>query len=247
MEKFFVDNSQVFNEYIHIGKEDANHIKKVLRKRVEDKICITVNQEKTFLCKIEQFDNDAVICKIIEQIFENTETTVNITLFQCIAKYDKMDDIIQKATQLGVKDIYPVISDRVVVKLDEQTKIKKVDRWNKIAQEASKQCKRTIIPNVENVIFLTNICNLIPKYDIILLAYENESIALKQVLQKCARKKLQNIGIIIGPEGGFETNEVSELVKYDNVYSISLGNRILRTETASIVLVSNILYELGEV
>ncbi len=246
MEKFFVDSTQVFNDNIHISKEDSRHIQKVLRKRIGDRIYITINQSSTFLCEIISFDNGIVICQKIEQVLENTETNINISLFQCIAKYEKMDDIIQKATQLGVKEVYPVISNRVVVKLDEQTKIKKVQRWSKIAQEASKQCKRMTIPKVENVIFLTNICNYAQKYDIILLAYENDKTNLKEILQSCKQENVKNIGVVIGPEGGFDIEEVDELLNCENICSVSLGNRILRTETASIALISNILYEFGE-
>lgn len=246
MKKFFVNNSQVNGDYIHIGKEDSKHIQKVLRKKLSDNIYITVDEADTFLCEISQFDNNVVICKKMEPIQQNTETSINVDLFQCIAKYEKMDDIVQKATQLGIKEVYPVISNRVIVKLDEQNKIKKVQRWTKIAQEASKQCKRTAIPKVQNVINLTNICNYASKYDIILLAYENDKTNLKDILQTCKKENTKNIGVIIGPEGGFEQDEIDELLKCDNICCISLGNRILRTETASIVLISNILYEFGE-
>lgn len=246
MEKFFVDTEQLIGGNIHIGNEDAKHIKKVLRKKVGDNICITVNQSQTFLCEIKELNDESVVCNILDEIIENNETKIDITLFQCIAKYDKMDDIVQKATQLGVKEIYPVVSNRVVVKLDDETKIKKVERWSKIAQEASKQSRRTVIPRVENVIFLTNICNYLSKYDIILLAYENDKTNLKEILQGCNDEKVKTIGVIIGPEGGFDMEEVDSLLSYDNICSVSLGNRILRTETASIFLISNILYEFGE-
>lgn len=247
MEKFFTNSSQVKDNNIHIDGEDSKHIIKVLRKRIGENIYITVDQSKTYICKIESFDNDIVKCNIVEEIQENMETDINITLFQCIAKYEKMDDIIQKATQLGVRNVYPVISNRVVVKLDEKTSQKKVERWAKIALEASKQCKRTVIPNIENVISLINICNLASKYDIILLAYENDTNSLKNILKTCKEKEVKNIGVIIGAEGGFDEKEVEELLKCDNIYSVSLGNRILRTETASIFLISNILYEFDEI
>lgn len=154
-----------------------------------------------------------------------------------------MDYIFQKATEIGVKQIYPVVSNRVIVKLDDNTATKKVERWNKIVYEASKQSKRTIIPKVENVIFLKDICNLCTNYDIILLAYEEDNTNLKEILKECKKNKFKNIGIIIGPEGGFDISEV-ELLKCDKIVSVSLGKRILRTETASLALLSNIFYEL---
>ena len=246
MEKFFINTSQIINNNIIIKNEDAKHIAKVLRKKVNDEIYVTDEEKNTYLCKIILFEDHDVVCEISGKLNINTESNIDITLFQCIAKYDKMDYIFQKATEIGVKQIYPVVSNRVVVKLDDKTMTKKVDRWNKIVYEASKQSQRTIIPNVENIIFLKDICNLCTNYDIILLAYEQDNTNLKEILKKCKKNEFKNIGIIIGPEGGFDISEV-ELLKCDKIVPVSLGKRILRTETASLALLSNIFYELEDI
>ncbi|MBE5822184.1 MAG: 16S rRNA (uracil(1498)-N(3))-methyltransferase [Clostridiales bacterium] len=246
MLKFFVKNEQVNEEIIEIIGQDAKHMQKVLRLEVGEILNITDESRNTYKCSIVEFKDEKVICNILENVEEDNENKINISLFQCLAKFDKMDYIIQKATELGIYDVYPVSSKRVVVKLDEKGKVKKVERWQAISKEAAKQCKRTYIPEIKNVIFLKDICNLVPKYDIILVAYENDKSSLKKVLQEM-KQNIQNIGIVIGPEGGFDESEIKLLNQYENVYLVSLGNRILRTETASISLISNILYEFDEI
>lgn len=245
MLKFFVDKEQINDDNIIIAGQDAIHIKKVLRLKKDTLINISDNKKNTYECKIEEIKNDEIKCKIIEKKEEDNENSINITLFQGIAKFDKMDYIIQKATELGINIFYPTITKRTVVKLDDKSKEKKVQRWQQIANEASKQCKRTCIPKIENVIFLKDICNLVSSYDIILLAYEKDNNCLKNILTNINRN-IKDIAVIIGPEGGFEEDEIDMLLKYKNINSISLGKRILRTETASILLISNILYEFNE-
>lgn len=246
MLKFFVKNKQVNEEIIEIIGQDAKHMQKVLRLEVGEILNITDEERNTYKCSIVEFCDEKVLCNILENVEEDNENKINISLFQCLAKFDKMDYIIQKATELGIYEIYPVSSRRVVVKLDEKGKAKKVERWQTISKEAAKQCKRTYIPEIKNVIFLKDICNLVPKYDIILVAYENDKSSLKKVLKEM-KPNIQNIGIVIGPEGGFDESEIELLNQYENVYLVSLGNRILRTETASISLISNILYEFDEI
>lgn len=246
MLKFFVNNEQIDKGIVEIIGQDAKHMKKVLRLNVGEILNITDENRSTYKCEIKEFKDDKVLCNILEKIEEDNENRINITLFQCLAKFDKMDYIIQKATELGVYEVYPVISNRVIVKLDEKGKAKKVERWQAISKEASKQCKRTYIPEIKNVIFLKDICNLVPKYDIILVAYENNKNSLKEVLRQLNRD-IKSVGIVIGPEGGFEETEIQSLTKYENIHIVSLGNRILRTETASISLISNILYEFDEI
>lgn len=245
MLKFFVNKEQVVNDNINIIGQDAIHIKKVLRLKNDTLINISDNEKNTYECVIQEINDEQIKCRILSKKEENNENNINITLFQGIAKFDKMDYIVQKATELGINSFYPTITKRTVVKLDDKSKDKKVQRWQIIANEASKQCKRTCIPKIENVIFLKDICNLVSTYDIILLAYENDNNYLKNILKKI-NKEISNIAVIIGPEGGFEQEEVDMLLKNNNIYSISLGKRILRTETASILLISNILYEFNE-
>ena len=243
MYKFFIQNSQIQNNQVIINGEDVNHIKNVLRLNKKEKI-IVCNKEtcKSYIAELDSITKEEVICNIVEEKLVSTEPAVNIDLFQGLPKSDKMEHIIQKTTELGVKHIYPVIMERCVVKIDKKDESKKIVRWQKIAESAAKQSKRDFIPKVENIINLENICKILPKYDIILLAYENEdSNTLKQELQKI-KKQNANIGVVVGPEGGFTKNEVN-ILETAGAKCVTLGKRILRTETAPIVLLSNIIYE----
>ena len=243
MYKFFIQNSQIQNNQVKINGEDVNHIKNVLRLNKKEKI-IVCNKEtcKSYIAELDSITKEEVICNIVEEKLVSTEPAVNIDLFQGLPKSDKMEHIIQKTTELGVKHIYPVIMERCVVKIDKKDESKKIVRWQKIAESAAKQSKRDFIPKVENIINLENICKILPKYDIILLAYENEdSNTLKQELQKI-KKQNANIGVVVGPEGGFTKNEVN-ILETAGAKCVTLGKRILRTETAPIVLLSNIIYE----
>lgn len=252
MYKFFVPNTQIKENEIYITGTDVNHISNVLRLKLNDKILISskdANQEieKTYVSQIIKFSKDSVVCKIIDIVAKSVESNINIDLFQGLPKADKMEYIIQKTTELGVKKIIPVNMSRCVVKIDNKSEGKKITRWQKIAEVAAKQSKRDVIPKIENILKIEDICKNIDKYDIILLAYENESnITLKDELLTLKKninsdKKL-NIGIVIGPEGGLSDIEVDKLIKA-NAKCVSLGKRILRTETAPIVMISDIIYE----
>ena len=244
MYKFFVSNNQIRDKEVNIIGEDVNHIKNVLRLNLDEKI-IVCNKDtaKSYIATIMNISKEKVMCNIIEENASTTETTVNIDLFQGLPKSDKMEYIIQKTTELGVKHIYPVSLERCVVKIDKKDENKKISRWQKIAESAAKQSKRDFIPIVENIINFENICKSISKYDIILLAYENEeSNTIKQELQKIQKKENANIGVVIGPEGGFTEKEVKALISA-GAKCVTLGKRILRTETAPIVMLSDIVYE----
>lgn len=244
MYKFFISQKQIDGETATITGEDVNHIVNVLRLKQPDKIILCNKDEgKSYISEIMQIEKSYIICKILEMVSETTESNVNIDLFQGLPKSDKMEYIIQKTTEIGVKNIYPVNFERCIVKLDSKSEAKKIDRWQKIAEVASKQSKRDIIPNINNVINIKNICQNAKKYDIILIAYENEDkITIKDVLKSLDKSKKINIGIVIGPEGGLSENEVAELMEA-GAKSVSLGKRILRTETAPLVMISDIIYE----
>ena len=248
MPKFFVKEEQVKNNRIIIKNEDVNHIKNVLRMKKGDElqICITPLGEN-YRAKIFLLDKNEIECDIIEKINETTESNINITIFQGIPKFEKMELIIQKNTEIGVKKIVPVTMERTVVKLNSKDMSKKIERWNKIAEIAAKQSGRDVIPKVENII-KTNEVAQFDNFDIVLVAYEGEkNIKLKDELLnlKKQNKEEYNIAIIIGPEGGISYNEIEEF-KGNNFKFISLGKRILRTETAGFVMTSNILYELED-
>ena len=180
----------------------------------------------------------------MENLRSNVETDIKVTIFQGLPKADKMEYIIQKSVELGAYDITPVEMKRCIVKLNEKDKEKKIQRWQKIAEVAAKQCKRDIIPKINNITNVKLICNIIQNYDIILVAYEKEKErTLKSELKKVKEYNQKNIGIIIGPEGGLDEDDV-KLLEESGAKVITLGNRILRTETVALNVLSNIMYEL---
>lgn len=245
MSKFFVKENQINNDKIHILGEDVNHIANVLRMKKEDEVQIC-NQEtgENYITKIISFSKDEIECEIVKKIIETVESNVDITLFQGIPKFDKMELIIQKNTEVGVKKIVPVLMERIVVKLDEKTASKKIERWQKIAEVAAKQSMRDIIPEIGNIVKLKDITK--QDYDVVLVAYENEEKnMLKQELKKLQGKDRYKIAIVIGPEGGISEKEI-EILKNMGTSFVSLGKRILRTETAGIVMSGNIMYELED-
>ena len=247
MPKFFVNEEQLNGEKIKIIGKDVNHIKNVLRKKVGNEltICSTSNG-KDFLCEITKIEEELITCKIKEILENNVEPDVEVTIMQGIPKADKMELIIQKSVELGVYDIIPIEMKRCVAKLNKKDSYKKIERWQKIAEVAAKQSGRNKIPNIKQVIDLKNVCNLLNKYDIVLLAYENEKEnTLKQVLNqlKEKHKEYKKIAVIIGPEGGIDPEEVN-ILQESGAITITLGKRILRTETVALSVLSIIMYEL---
>lgn len=246
MPKFFIKQNQIQNNKITIIGTDVNHIVNVLRLKVNDKIKVC-NEENTdnYIAQIIEINKENVICNILEKLDLNTEANIHINIFQGLPKIDKMELIIQKCTELGVKEITPVEMKRCVVKLDEKSADTKVARWRKIAEVAAKQSGRDSICKINNVINIKNICNICKDYDIVLVPYENEeNITLKEVLNNIP-KSTSKIGMVIGPEGGFEKQEIEYLIE-NNCKIVTLGKRILRTETVSIAVSSVILYELSD-
>lgn len=249
MPKFFVKENQIKNNKIEIIGEDVNHIINVLRMRNGEilKVCNRDTGEN-YLVKIINAQSNSIICDIQEKINDTAESNINITLYQGLPKFEKMELIIQKNTEVGVNEIVPVVMERTVVKLDEKQSNKKLERWQKIAEIASKQSQRDRIPKVDNVIkmkFMYEKLNL-EEYDAILVAYENEKKTLLKEELKKLQKAEQNeykIAIIIGPEGGIAEGEIEMLQKI-GAKCVSLGKRILRTETAGIIMAGNIFYEL---
>ncbi len=232
MFNFFSDeNMRQGNSYLITGS-DYNHIKNVLRMNIGDKFLVSENG-KSHLCVIEKIENDTVIAKITEENYNDTSLGINIFLFQGLPKADKMELIIQKCVELGVTGIIPVEMANCVVKLEEKKKASKVARWQAISESAAKQSKRNIIPKIYDVMTYKNAIKMAEELDIIIVPYENEKgmTATKETLKKL--KKGMNIGIIIGAEGGFSEKEI-ETAKELGADIVSLGKRILRTETAAI-------------
>ena len=246
MSKFFVESHQINDNKIKIIGEDVNHIKNVLRLTInnEIKIC-NKDTSQNYICIIQEIDRDYIICEIIHNVHETVESNIDITIYQGIPKSDKMDLIIQKATELGANRFVPVSMKRCIVKISPKDESKKLDRWQKIAEVAAKQSGRDIVPKIESIISIEEIGSKIKDYDLFFVAYELEKdIMLKQVLKEFKNKASSlKIGFLIGPEGGLDESEVNYL-KNNNAKIVSLGKRILRTETVALSVTSIIMYEL---
>ena len=244
MPRFFVKTEQIRESKIIIIGEDVKHIKNVLRKQIGENIEIC-NQEtgKTYKCEILELKEQEVISNIIEEM-TSTEDKIKVDIYQGLPKADKMELIIQKSIELGVNAIIPVEMKRCVVKLDSKSEAKKIERWQKIAESAAKQSGRNTVPEIRRIIKIQDIAELKNFYDSIIVCYENEKENyIKNELIKLKNKEQINIAIVIGPEGGLEEKDV-EYLKENGAVIVTLGNRILRTETVALNLLSIIMYEL---
>ncbi|MEG0839668.1 MAG: 16S rRNA (uracil(1498)-N(3))-methyltransferase [Hydrogenoanaerobacterium sp.] len=239
MPRFFVDT--VFGDTITISGNDAAHIRRVLRMNIGDKlvVCSTATDTEYF-CKIKEFTSDTVLLTADSAQQTASEPSVRVKLFQALPKADKMETIIQKAVELGVYEITPVITRRCVSRPDEKSLIKKEARWQKIAEEASKQCGRGIIPNIQHTLEYEAALKELAKSPLSVLFYELGGSSLKALLQDCPNE----VSIIIGAEGGFDEAEVLR-ANAEGIKTASLGKRILRCETAPLCALSAIMYETG--
>lgn len=246
MRKFFVNSNQISNGKIEIINEDVNHIKNVLRLEIGEKIKVCdSNNLQNYVCEIEDISSKIVVCNIIEKVPSEAEGNVELHIFQGLPKADKMELIIQKGTELGAYEFVPVSFKRSIVKISGKDEIKKIDRWQKIAEVAAKQSGRDLIPKVRNVLSIKNLCEEIKDYDIVLVAYEQEenNYIKSELIKIKDENKNYKIAVVIGPEGGIEESEV-EMLRQAGAKIISLGKRILRTETVALQVSSIIMYEL---
>ncbi len=238
---FFVNKDKIKDNFIFIENSDVNHIKNVLRKNIGDILDI-VSDKIRYKVEIIELSSNQIKCKILEKN-EDIDQKINLTIFQGLAKADKIEYIIQKCTELGVYEIVPTEMKRCVVKLDEKDKIKKIERWKKIAEVAAKQSLRNDILKIEDILSFKSMILNLKNYDLVILAYEKEQdIKLKDVLRNIS-KDIRNIAVIIGPEGGIDEEEATLLVN-NGANQITLGKRILRTETAPVAISAMIMYEL---
>ncbi len=250
MPKFFVEADKIEQDRINIIGKDVNHIKNVLRKKVNEEIQVCdITTSKDYLCEIVELNDNKIICRIKNELETKVESNIKVTIFQGLPKADKMELVIQKSVELGVFEITPVEMKRCVVKLNEKEKAKKIERWQKISEVAAKQSGRSIIPKINTAITINDVCNSCKEYDVMLVAYENEQEnTLKQEIGKIKRqivntKKEIKIGILIGPEGGIDSFEIDKL-KESGAKIVTLGKRIMRTETVALNIISIIMYEL---
>ncbi|NLK44229.1 MAG: 16S rRNA (uracil(1498)-N(3))-methyltransferase [Tissierellia bacterium] len=242
MHRFFANIEQLIDNNIEIIGKDVKHIKDVLRLKVKEKIEVVIDGY-VYLCEIIRLEKDKVLTQVIEKNKGRNESPIHIVLYQGLAKGNKMDTIIQKCTEIGVKEFYPVALKRSVVKVKDIKKEEaKVERWNTIADEAAKQSKRDILPKVHNIISFDQMANILKNEKNIVVPYEDEK---RNSIKGNLKLDGDKIHLIIGPEGGFEQDEIERLKSLGaNIFT--LGPRILRTETAGAVATTILLYEFGD-
>lgn len=244
MYRFYVSADQLAEKEVFISGGDVNHIKNVLRLEVGDWIVACDGNGTDYVSRIQSICSDEVVASIEKVQPTGTELPVKITLFQGMPKKDKLELIIQKAVELGACEIVPVMTKRTVVKLSEEKKInKRLERWQSIAYAAAKQCDRGIIPMVHKPVSYEEALAMADQLDYNVIPYELQTgmeEARKIVDQAC---KQRSLGIFIGPEGGFEPEEV-ERAMTRNIHPMTLGKRILRTETAGMALLSILMFQM---
>ena len=243
MHHFFVAPEQVQDTQIIIVGSDVNHIRNVLRMKEGEILEISDGDGQIYLCEIEGLSAEEVRAKINEVRASDTELVSRIYLFQGLPKSDKMELIIQKAVELGAYEIIPVATKRAVVKLDDKKAPKKVERWNSIAEGGAKQSGRSVVPKVSQVMSFKEAIQYASELDVMLIPYELADGMAETKLAVESIQTGQSVGIFIGPEGGFETEEVEYAVQC-GAKAISLGKRILRTETAGLTMLSILMYHL---
>ncbi|MCM1272442.1 MAG: 16S rRNA (uracil(1498)-N(3))-methyltransferase [Clostridium sp.] len=245
MHRFYVDNFTGSGNEINITGSDVNHIKNVLRLKIGDAITVSDGSGTDYICKIADIMPDRVVTAIEDVMGNAAELGTKITLFQGMPKSDKLEFIIQKAVELGVAEIVPVITKRTVAKPDKKKQEKKLARYNAIAESAAKQSGRGVIPVVKPFLSFGEALSHAKDLDMNLIPYEEaRGIAYsREVIESIRGKK--SLGIFIGPEGGFAKEEIAAAMEM-GAHCITLGNRILRTETAGLVVLSLIMFFLEE-
>lgn len=248
MHKFFTPKELINGDVAKIIGDDVKHIYKVLRISEGEKVTINNCEGVEYLGKVISVSKQEVLVEILEKLELNNESNINIYLFQGLPKSQKMDLIVQKGTELGITEFIPVITHRVDVKL--KGEFKKLDRLKKIALEAAKQSKRSIIPKVLEPIEFEEVLDKIKSLDLLIVPYENaNNFGIKTLINELRKKdiadEIKSVGIFIGPEGGIEESEIERLKEKD-AHIVTLGKRILRTETAGFVAASLIQYELSD-
>lgn len=243
MHRFFVEQSQIGQDSIVITGQDAHHIKNVLRMRQGEEILISDGEKMEYNCTVAELNEEEVVVNILSSGESGIELPSRIYLFQCLPKSDKMELIIQKAVELGVHEIVPVASSRCVVKLDAKKEAGKIKRWQGIAESAAKQSKRMLIPQVHSVMRFADALKYAEEMDVKLIPYELATgmAGTRELIQSI--QPGQSVAVFIGPEGGFDESEVLQ-AKEAGVLPITLGKRILRTETAGFTVLSILMYHL---
>ena len=237
MQRYFIEKKQINNNIITITGDDVHHIKTVMRMRINEKVLVC-DEEKTYLCSIMNITNTVEV-EILETLDDNVEMDINVTVAHGLVRREKMEEVVRRLVELGCFSYIPVNMTRSVVKHKEIN----IDRLNKIIKEASEQSQRNKLMKISEVINFNDLLKMIDSYDLVLFAhtlYKDQVNLFTEIKNKC-----KNILVIVGPEGGFDDKEVEKLIKYTNLKPVSLGKRILRTETAPLYIMS-VLGFIGE-
>ncbi len=243
MARFFVSRDDIQGDIVYIRDSDARHIRQVLRMVPGERLTVCDGAGMDYHGHIDAIDKDMIIVKITESEVNRTEPPVEITLYQGIPKSDKMDYIIQKCTELGIRKIVPVLTERTVVKLSADNSGPKITRWRRIAAEAAKQCQRGRIPDIAEPCGFAVSVEQASREGMAIIPYENEkSTGIKSIVD---RYRDGGISILIGPEGGFSEREIGFAVE-SGIIPVTLGPRILRTETAGVAALTVLMYEFGD-
>lgn len=243
MPHFFISTSDVNQDIITISdRQNFHHIAKVLRAKIGETLLLADENGTQYKVIVKNISSKTITTKVVERNKPNHILALNLFLVQSVLKTDAQNFVIQKATELGVKKIIPFISDNCVIK--PSVAAQKIDKWQKIANEATKQCERLDFPTIEQLSSLKDFAEN-KDFDIKIACVEREDkLTLKACLQKLETDSNTKIAILIGPEGGFSSSEITLLNKYPDIYKVSLGKLILRAETAVITAISNLIYEL---
>ena len=243
MQHFFADPSCVDGEQIRLTGSDVNHMKNVLRMKPGEEVWVSDGEGMDYFCSVEGYEEKEAVLRVVKKEVSQTELASRLILFQGLPKGDKMEWIVQKAVELGAYSIVPFAAKRSVVKLDQKKAGKKRERWQAIAKGAAEQSKRGIVPQVQDVMSFQEAMNYAKELDVVLVPYELQEgmKATEAVISKI--EPGQSVGIFIGPEGGFDESEI-EQAKEAGAIPITLGKRILRTETAGLTTLSILMYHL---
>lgn len=244
MQRYMVEQKNWSKQDLYIDGNDYHHIVNVMRMEPGDEVICNHPKGRAYLCAIDDMNDQNVRLTILQELEDQTELPVRVTLMQGLPKGDKLDWVVQKTTELGVATIIPLICERSIVKWDEKKQRKKVGRLIKIAKEASEQSHRSIQPTVENPVSIKQLLSSGRSFDHKFVAYEETTRKLKTNKLESYLNKIkpgQSIGIVIGPEGGLTEKEIEHLYQFD-YHPVRLGPRILRTETAPLYLMSILSY-----
>ena len=242
MPRFFVDKNNISDTQIKIYGIDVNHIKNVLRMKIGEELSVCDGEGTDYGCTIAELDTNEITLDINNSNASDTELKQKLYLFQGLPKSDKMELIIQKAVELGVYEIIPVQTMRSIVKIDAKKEDKKIARWQQISESAAKQSGRGIIPKIKSPISFKDALSYAKTLNASIIPYEKAKCIDKTKTIVASLKNNESVGIFIGPEGGFDEKEI-ELALSQGISPVTLGKRILRTETAGLTILSILMFQ----